>query len=128
MKNCGRKMKQNKGITLNAMVVTIIVLIILAGISISYLLGKNSIMEKAEEQKVIQEVAQITERLELKKVDVALDKNKGNVPIDEYIKEVENNEDMLYKVTEVNKVDEEKQIQLCVLHKQPSLQHSSCTL
>ena len=64
-------------------------------------------MEKAEEQKIIQEVAQITERLELKKADVALDGNRGNVPIDEYIKQVENNEDMLYKVTEVQRVDEE---------------------
>ena len=52
-------------------------------------------MQKAEEQKIIQEVAQITERLELKKVDVALDENRGIVPIDEYIKEVENNEVML---------------------------------
>ena len=38
MKNYGRKVKQNKGITLNAMVVTIIVLIILAGVSISYII------------------------------------------------------------------------------------------
>ena len=41
-------LKGQKGITLVALVVTIIVLIILAGISISLLLGDNGIISKAQ--------------------------------------------------------------------------------
>ena len=41
-------LKGQKGITLVALVVTIIVLIILAGISISLLLGDNGIIQKAQ--------------------------------------------------------------------------------
>ena len=44
-------MKNNKGITLISLVVTIIVLIILAGISISLVLGENGIITKAKEAK-----------------------------------------------------------------------------
>lgn len=48
--NQGRKYKQlNKGITLVALVVTIVVLLILAGISINLLLGENGIIKKAKE-------------------------------------------------------------------------------
>ena len=39
--------KQKKGITLIALVITIIVLLILAGISISMLAGDNGILKKA---------------------------------------------------------------------------------
>lgn len=65
--------KQKKGITLIALVITIIVLLILAGISISMLSGDNSILQKAtdartnsEKQSIIEQaktdiLAQITE-------------------------------------------------------------------
>ncbi len=42
-------LKGQKGITLVALVVTIIVLIILAGVSISLVLGDNGIVTKAKE-------------------------------------------------------------------------------
>ena len=42
-------MKENKGITLIALVVTIIVLLILAGVSIAMLTGQNGILTKAGE-------------------------------------------------------------------------------
>ena len=38
--------KQSKGITLVALIITIIILIILAGITISSLTGENGILEK----------------------------------------------------------------------------------
>ncbi len=44
-------MKNNKGITLIALVVTIIVLLILAGVSIAMLTGQNGILSKANEAK-----------------------------------------------------------------------------
>ena len=43
--------KNQKGITLVALVITIIVLIILAGVTISLLIGDNGIINKAKEGK-----------------------------------------------------------------------------
>lgn len=54
-------LKGQKGITLVALVVTIIVLIILAGISISLLLGQNGLLDRAKEAKNIQANAEARE-------------------------------------------------------------------
>ena len=43
--------KSNQGITLVALVVTIVVLLILAGVSISLVIGQNGIVTKAQEAK-----------------------------------------------------------------------------
>ena len=51
-------MKKNKGITLIALVITIIVLLILAGVAISMLSGENGILRKAAEAKTKTEQAQ----------------------------------------------------------------------
>ena len=45
-------MKNNKGITLIALVVTIIVLLILAGVSIAMLTGDNGILSRASQSSV----------------------------------------------------------------------------
>ena len=45
-------MKKNKGITLIALVITIIVLLILAGVAIAMLSGENGILKKAAEAKI----------------------------------------------------------------------------
>ena len=52
------KFIENKGITLIALVITIIVLLILAGISISMLTGENGILNRASEAKEKTVVAQ----------------------------------------------------------------------
>ena len=57
--------KKNKGITLIALVVTIIVLLILAGISIVMLTGQNGILNRAVEAKEKTEVAQEEENEKL---------------------------------------------------------------
>ena len=54
-------LKGQKGITLVALVVTIIVLIILAGISISLILGDNGIITKAKEARNAQSNAEAYE-------------------------------------------------------------------
>ena len=51
-------MKKNKGITLIALIVTIIIMLILAGISISMLTGQNGILNRAAEAKEKNDVAQ----------------------------------------------------------------------
>ena len=58
-------MKNNKGITLVALVVTIIVLIILAGISINLVLGDNGIITIAKKAKENTELAKTQEETEL---------------------------------------------------------------
>ena len=60
-----RKLYKNKGITLIALVVTTIVLLILAGISIMMLTGQNGILNKAAEAKEKTTVAQLEEALKL---------------------------------------------------------------
>ena len=58
-------MKSNKGVTLVALVVTIIVLIILAGISINLILGDNGLITRAQEAKKQQKIAEVKEKLSL---------------------------------------------------------------
>ena len=55
--------KKNKGITLIALVITIIILLILAGISISMLTGQNGILNRAQEAKVKNEKSQAQEEV-----------------------------------------------------------------
>ncbi len=54
---------KNKGITLVALVVTIVVLLILAGITINYVISDNGIFAKAQEAKQRTEEAQIKEQI-----------------------------------------------------------------
>lgn len=49
-------MKDNKGITLIALVITIIVLLILAGITIAMLTGENGILNNATKSKAVNEL------------------------------------------------------------------------
>ena len=58
-------LRRNKGITLIALVVTIIVLLILAGISISMLTGQNGILTNASKAKNETGEAQIEEKVKL---------------------------------------------------------------
>ena len=63
--NLKEEFKRNKGITLIALVVTIIVLLLLAGISITMLTGQNGILNRAAEAK---EKTDIVQREELDKL------------------------------------------------------------
>jgi len=66
------ELKNNKAITLVALVVTIIVLIILAGVSISLILGDNGIVTKAKEAKQNMQVAANEEQASLANLEVAI--------------------------------------------------------
>ena len=57
--------RSNKGITLIALVVTIVVLLILAGISISMLTGQNGILNRAQEAKEKTDQSQKDEKIRL---------------------------------------------------------------
>jgi len=62
--------RTNKGITLIALVITIIVLLILAGISIATLTGDNGILNKAQQAEEKTTQAQIKELLQLAIIDI----------------------------------------------------------
>lgn len=66
MKNLNIKIKENKkGITLVALVVTIVVLLILAGVSLNLLIGNNGIITRTQISKVSQELAAYKENMNL---------------------------------------------------------------
>lgn len=73
-----------------ALVVTIVVLLILAGITINYVLGDNSVFKKATEAKLQTEIAQARERLEVVLSGAQIQKHTNskyneNKFLDEYI-------------------------------------------
>ena len=59
------KIKTNKGITLIALVITIIVLLILATISIATLTGENGILNKADNAKIEEEKSSAKEKVQI---------------------------------------------------------------
>ena len=67
--------KKNNGITLIALVITIIVLLILAGVSIATLTGENGILTRANESKTQTEIGEEEEAIRLAYNGVMADKS-----------------------------------------------------
>ena len=67
--------KKEKGITLIALVITIIVLLILAGVSIATLTGEGGILSKAKTAGISQEEQEAKEKLELVLQDLTISKH-----------------------------------------------------
>ena len=86
-----KRLKKARGITLIALIITIIILIILAGITIVALSGENGILKQATEAKDKTEQAQLEEEVNLKilekETDKNIDKDRG---MEEYLNEVQN--------------------------------------
>ena len=97
-----QKLKQSKGITLVSLVVTIIVLIILAGISLALIFGENGIVGRAKEAKAVTSVATAQENLELVKGSVLLEKYSVN--LDDYLEELDKVKEK-YEVDDVKRID-----------------------
>ena len=70
--------RDEKGITLVALVVTIIVLIILAGMAISMTLGENGIFAKAKEAKRVQITAEAKEKIGADILDAQIEATQKN--------------------------------------------------
>ena len=75
------KYKRNEGITLIALVITIIVLLILAGISITMLTGNNNILNQAANASRENVHANVYEQLQLKAAEYYLGNNSGDATI-----------------------------------------------
>ncbi len=119
MNNIKKSLKTSNGITLIALVITIIVLLILAGISISMLSGDNGILQKATDAKTKSDEAQIQEKVRLAyNSALAKDLTNGNTTLtkstleDELKKEFKDNvsisEDGNYWVIIVNEKEIER--------------------
>ena len=94
------KQKRNDGITLIALVITIIVLLILAGISIGAITGDNGIINQAQNAKNDTEYSQWEEQIDFAIIDA---ENKHKKPtMDDVIEELIN-KDIISDETKVDK-------------------------
>ena len=59
-----KKLKSKNGITLVSLVITVIVMLILAGVSLSMVVGENSVLKQAQKTAFMQEMAKYKEELE----------------------------------------------------------------
>ena len=81
------KNKKQEGITLISLAITIIVLLILAGITLNLTLGENGIFKTATDAKEKHKIGELTEKLELQKVPVQTE-NKGKVTLETYLEQI----------------------------------------
>lgn len=86
----GKRLHKRNGITLIALVITIIVLIILAGVSISLVLGENGIITKSKQGKKQMQIAEYIEKVELSRAEIITEK-LGDVTLDNVIEQIYKN-------------------------------------
>ena len=97
--------KQESAITLIALVITIVVLLILAGVSINAVIGKNGIIDKANEAKYLTKLKEYEERITL------------IVASERTLKLTENKEERLINLV-YNKLDEQEWVGLVEVKEQ----------
>ena len=78
------KRKQERGITLIALITTIIVLLILAGITIGAITGSNGIIGQAQSAKEETEISQEKEIIDISTVEAMGKNNRGNLEEEEF--------------------------------------------
>ena len=106
-------MKKNKGITLVALVVTIVILLILAGITMQLLITDNGILSKAQKTKQAQEIGELRDRISAHILDWSSDKAlKEGITIDDLWsklvgdKIIDNSEEDIKKSSEADNIYE----------------------
>ena len=95
--------KEMRGITLIDLVITIVIIMILAGVTINLVVGNNNLFDKAKSTQKIQTVAGIKEALELEKVDIQDESKK--VDLDTYLEQISTGKKN-YNLSSKEKVDE----------------------
>ena len=80
--------KEIKGITLVTLAVTIVILLILAGVSTSLIIGNDSLFDMAKSTQKVQTIAGIKEALELEKVDIQVESKTVN--LENYLEQISN--------------------------------------
>ena len=100
-----REIKTNKGITLIALVITIIVLLILAGVTIAMLTGDNGILTKANNSK--NETAKATAKEKVQTEVMASYGTDGKIDLDQLNKNLQNISGIKYNgsaISDSNKI------------------------
>ena len=95
--------KEMRGITLIALVITIVIIMILAGVTINLVVGNHNLFDKAKSTQKIQTVAGIKEALELETVDIQVESKK--VDLDTYLEQISTGKKN-YNLSSKEKVDE----------------------
>ena len=80
-----KKLRKNNGITLIALVITIIVLLILAGVTIATLTGDNGILTQANKAKTSNTEGEASEQFALLANEWAIEKNTGSKTLGEFL-------------------------------------------
>ena len=106
--------RKEKGITIIALVVTIVVLLILAGISIAAITGDNGIINKSDEARIETEIATYKEQLEVIKHEEYADGYTLSVDtfLDKYAKAVQ--EDKMFREAKEVTADHENKVVIVV--------------
>ena len=94
-----QKLKENKGITLIALVITIIVLLILAGVSIAMLTGENGILTQAQKSQTQTEIGEEKEQIALAYNGAKAENDGGDVDAEDL------NRNFGYNDTKANATD-----------------------
>ena len=96
------KTKEVRGITIISLVVTIVVLLILAGVSVSLVIGNNNLFDKAKSTQEIQTIAGIKEALELEKADIQVESKTVN--LENYLEQISTGKKN-YDLSSTEKID-----------------------
>ena len=96
------KTKEVRGITIISLVVTIVVLLILAGVSVSLVIGNNNLFDKAKSTQKVQTIAGIKEALELEKADIQVEGKTVN--LENYLEQISTGKKN-YDLSSTEKID-----------------------
>ncbi len=77
-----KKAKGNKGITLVALIITVIILLILAGVTISLVIGENGLINKSKDTAKISFEKDVQESLELAIADLEISKTESGEKVE----------------------------------------------
>ena len=99
-------LKNKKGITLVSMVVTIILLLILAGVSIRTLSGENGLIERTQIAKEENKKAEYKDYLSIAKTEAIIEKGGQDITLDEYIEQIK--ADKIEGIKSIEKITNEK--------------------
>ena len=102
----GNFIRKNKGITLIALVLTIIVLLILAGISIRILGGENGLITKTKIAKEENKKSEYKEKLSIAKSETIVEKDGQDINLDEYIEQIK--ADKIDGIKSIEKITNDK--------------------
>lgn len=110
-------MKKNKGITLIALVITIIILIILAGVSINLVFGQTGIITRAKEAKEATRAASVEDErnLWISEVELGQTLSENYKSLDEILGELKDKK--LLSEEEVNKIKNDPNNEITIANK-----------